>query len=91
MFFITLLDQIYWVASAAMGAGLGAGGQEDLDRGVGQHNGADVAAIHQDVLAFGQAALGVQQEAAHRGVCGHGGRSHADVLGTDGRADVLAV
>ena len=24
MFFITLLDQIYWVASAAMGAALGA-------------------------------------------------------------------
>lgn len=36
-------------------------------------------------------ALGVQQEGTHGGVRSHGGGGHADVLGTDGVADVLTV
>ena len=77
--------------AAAPGAGLGAGGQKDLDGGVGQHDGADVAPVHQDVLPGSQAALRLEQEVPHRAVGRHRRSGHADLLGTDGGADVLAV
>ena len=57
---------------AAGGAGLRAGGEEDLHSRIGQHHGADVAAIHQDVLRPGHVPLHLQQEGAHRRICTHG-------------------
>ena len=41
------------LAQAALGAGLGGGGQVDLDRRVWQHHGADIAAIQQHGLGGG--------------------------------------
>ena len=77
--------------AAAVGPGLGAGGQVDFHGGVGQHHGADIPAIHEYVLAAGQAPLGVQQESPHRGMGRNCRRRHADGLGTDGLAYILTV
>ena len=76
---------------AALCAGFRGGSQEDFYRCVGQHHSADIAAIHQHIAAGGQSALGIQQKGAHSRNRRHSGSRHADLLGTDGRGDILAV
>ena len=79
------------LGQAALRARFRRGGQENFHRRIGQHDGADVAPVHQHIAARGQSALRFKQKRAHGRVGGYVGRRHADLLLADCLGDVLAV
>ena len=76
---------------APLGTGFGGGGQVDLDGGVGQHDGADVPPVHDNVVGGGQVPLQVQQEGPDSGDGGYGGGVQGHFVLPDGVGHVLAV
>ena len=76
---------------AALGAHLGAGGEVDFDRGIRQHDRADVAAVHDDVLGPGQIPLHLQQVVAHALLRRDAGGHHRHFRRADLSGDVLSV
>ena len=67
-----------------MGALLIGGGEEHLHGRIGEHHGADVAALHHVVAGVADAALLVEQRLAHGGRGGHRAHGAVDLGSADG-------
>ena len=71
---------------------LGRRGQVDLDVGVGQHHGPNVASFNHDAAGSpGQGALQVDKSGADGGNRRHRGHRLGDLVATDFRRNILAV
>ena len=70
---------------------LGAGGEEDLQLGVGCHDGADVASLGHPVPACDQLTLLGHERLAHAGVRGHAGGRLGDLGSADRLGHVATV
>ena len=74
-----------------MGARCGVCGQEDLDLGVGEHDGADVATLGHDVSRKAELTLAGDHGFAHGGDGRHAGDALVDLGRADLGRDVLPV
>ena len=88
---IRLLALVQQLPGAAAGPDLRGGRQEDLHRGLRQHHGADVPAVHDHVVLRGHVPLHIQQQVPDNGVGGYQAGLLGDVLGADVGSDIHAV
>ena len=76
---------LYQLLHAAPGTNLCRRGEKNFHIRIGQHHCADVAAVHNHIVALGHIALHIQQESAH----GRDGRHIRSVHGDLGQADLI--
>ena len=81
---VRLLSLRNQLVRAALCPHLRGRGEENLHRGLGQYHGADVPAVHDDVVLLGHFPLHVQQQVPDDGV----GRNETGLLGKVGGADI---
>ena len=77
--------------AAAFGPGLRRGSQKDLHLCMGQHDGTDIPAVHNDIMGLGQLTLTLQQKRPHLRIGRHHRCAGRDLGQPDLGCDVLPV